>query len=287
MRDKMPNVQKSIVRNALLGIEQLTCLTFIEATASDYISVVSGLGCISYVGRMGGRQELTLADNCFAEGIIQHEFMHAIGLIHEQSRYDRDDHITINWANIKENYIDNFDMVLPFFLDVQGTAYDYGSLMHYGLYDFAIDTNIRTIIPKTDTDIFIGQRNGPSDTDLVEINTYYGCTHDGNWSPWSAWTDCSVTCGGSTETRTRLCDNPAPSTTLPIGAPCAGENTEIRTCMVNDCPLDIDYDYKGCWSDISLPALLPSLENTGNLYLDGEYTSRTDKTRVKLFSPNK
>ena len=74
-------------------------------TESVYISVIPGSGCWSFVGRIGGRQDLSLASrDCFSKGIIQHEFMHAIGMSHEQTCPDRDRYIRINWGNIRLMY---------------------------------------------------------------------------------------------------------------------------------------------------------------------------------------
>ena len=54
---------------------------------------------------MGGKQVLSLADGCWRSvkepGTVQHEFLHALGFIHEQSRPDRDKFVTINTKNIQ------------------------------------------------------------------------------------------------------------------------------------------------------------------------------------------
>ena len=55
---------------------------------------------------------------------------------------------------------------------------------------------------------------------------------DGNWSVWSSWGTCSVSCGGGTETKTRTCDDPAPTYG---GKPCVGDPSEDQNCNPSPC----------------------------------------------------
>jgi hypothetical protein len=38
---------------------------------------------------------------CVHHGIAVHELLHALGFYHQQSAYERDDFVKINWENIK------------------------------------------------------------------------------------------------------------------------------------------------------------------------------------------
>jgi len=40
------------------------------------------------------------ANGCWYKSTVQHEFLHALGFVHEQSRPDRDDFVTIDFTNI-------------------------------------------------------------------------------------------------------------------------------------------------------------------------------------------
>ena len=49
---------------------------------TDYIDIIQGYGCYSHIGRIGGKQDLSLGDGCARNvGTPLHEFMHAIGSI--------------------------------------------------------------------------------------------------------------------------------------------------------------------------------------------------------------
>ena len=62
-------------------------------------------------------------------------------------------------------------------------------------------------------------------------NTFNIAVH-GNWSEWSEWDACPVTCGGSEQRRSRNCDNPSPEYG---GNDCTGESEEFRPCNELPC----------------------------------------------------
>ncbi|XP_053375480.1 coadhesin-like [Mercenaria mercenaria] len=55
---------------------------------------------------------------------------------------------------------------------------------------------------------------------------------DGGWSSWSDWSTCSATCLGGLSKRTRLCNNPSPST---FGHDCIGNNEGSKICNAVPC----------------------------------------------------
>ncbi|XP_042148268.1 hemicentin-1 [Ixodes scapularis] len=65
---------------------------------------------------------------------------------------------------------------------------------------------------------------------------------NGGWSPWSLWSQCTVSCGGGTRSRSRLCNSPTPAFG---GKPCQGNDIQTDFCNSNDCPVH------GGWSDWS------------------------------------
>jgi hypothetical protein len=49
-----------------------------------------------------GAQQLSLQKNgCVYHGIVMHEFLHALGFAHEQTRPDRDQYVKIHLENIE------------------------------------------------------------------------------------------------------------------------------------------------------------------------------------------
>uniref|UniRef100_A0A8D3DF08 ADAM metallopeptidase with thrombospondin type 1 motif 2 n=1 Tax=Scophthalmus maximus TaxID=52904 RepID=A0A8D3DF08_SCOMX len=55
---------------------------------------------------------------------------------------------------------------------------------------------------------------------------------DGNWGSWSEFGQCSRTCGGGVQFRTRDCDNPRPANG---GRTCVGATYQFQICNSNEC----------------------------------------------------
>ncbi|CAF0955550.1 unnamed protein product [Brachionus calyciflorus] len=175
--------QKNTIESALRMVEQVTsvkgfyCIQFIPRTnQAEYINVINSNGCWSYVGKVvsNGAQTLSLQiPGCVHTGIVAHEFIHALGFLHEQSRPDRDDYISINFENIISGMEYNFNKYSTDQIDYLGMAYDYDSIMHYGSKAFSKNGQL-TIVSKN-PNAKIGQRETLSLMDITEIRTFYKC----------------------------------------------------------------------------------------------------------------
>ena len=132
--------------------------------------------------------------------------MHAVGFFHEQSRPDRDEHVTINLENVEKGMEDNFMKYALNEANMVG-EYDMCSIMHYRVWDHGqpctldklksrnctkcqcLESEKRgrmlTVLPKHNR--FekycnineIGERQNFTNEDIMKLNLLYDCDKEG------------------------------------------------------------------------------------------------------------
>lgn len=160
-------------------------VTFVQRTNQTNYVVVHDSGPSggnnSFVGMIGGAQTMNIS-NWGYTFIIAHEIGHALGLMHEHQRSDRNTYVTINSANIQAGASGNFTL--------QSTTnygnYDFDSVMHYDRCAFSIDCpagtscacthpTITVLPPNQSWQGMIGQITHLSYYDQRGMGLRYGC----------------------------------------------------------------------------------------------------------------
>lgn len=175
--------QKQIIINSMRLMESQTsnCIKFVERTTeTNYVLIRNtNYGCYSYIGMIGGVQELSLQYNffgsCLYQPTIMHELMHALGFLHEQSRPDRNSYVNILWQNINPSYYQEFVFYSNQIASTLNQPYDVASVMHYSRTAFS-KNGLPTISAKdSNLDKSIASSTLLTPLDVKKIKLYYNC----------------------------------------------------------------------------------------------------------------
>ncbi len=165
------------------SVANVRCMEGVYKRRTIVVTQSEGLGCFAIwgMGRSLGtlRRWINLAPGtpgCWSRGTITHEIGHALGLIHEHQRPDRDQYLDVFPDNIENtaglNRWTNFDKQGAQML----TPYDFMSIMHYSKDAFSKNRQ-DTMRPKSEYIQFLntmGKSGNISKLDAATMAALYG-----------------------------------------------------------------------------------------------------------------
>ncbi|CAD5213403.1 unnamed protein product [Bursaphelenchus okinawaensis] len=169
--------QRAVLARSMAAYSAKTCIKFVpkEARDKDYIVIQKLDGCYADFARVGGRQQVSLADECIDYATIIHELMHVIGFIHEHQRDDRDQFVKINWKNVIDGANADFDKISSQGLSNYGEGYDYFSIMHYESTEGSKNGKNTIESKRPGFTSLMGKSTDFTRGDLTRINKAYQC----------------------------------------------------------------------------------------------------------------
>jgi hypothetical protein len=122
------------INDAIAYWQDQTSIDFVPRTnQADYVRFVVRNVNESEIGKKGGMQEIKLIKNVNRRAVV-HEIGHAVGLLHEHTRSDRDNWITVKWENVNDEGKDElltYATKYPWYGTFGNEPVDFKSVMIY------------------------------------------------------------------------------------------------------------------------------------------------------------
>lgn len=167
------------VNNAIREYNTRTNVRWVQASSNtpSYVNFVhsgrNGSDGSATIGRQSGYKFVSLDGNA-PLGTIIHEMGHTIGLFHEHTRRDRDNHLIINWNNIQQGQNHNFQKYNLSNIGNDGVdlvPFDINSVMMYWSNSYSRNGQPTIVLRNGRTFNYV--RNGFTTSDITAINRMY------------------------------------------------------------------------------------------------------------------
>ncbi|CEG06161.1 Astacin-like metalloendopeptidase [Strongyloides ratti] len=167
------------VKQAISILEEFTCLKF--PSPKNLFNVLPGIRfvrsrkCFASLGKNveKGWYIIYVGKECDNTGGILRLILRSFGIIYEHCRMDRNYFISINEENIAESSKEDFKIFKETDIKQTFLPYEYGSLMHYGMYTGS-KNKMKTLTPK---DIHykhtVGQQDFLTFNNVKALNMHY------------------------------------------------------------------------------------------------------------------
>ena len=181
-------LNQSRVLAAFAILEPLANVDFVpRAGEPDFLHIrADSINQSTSIGYQAGQTTIRIS-SWTTQGTVIHEFLHALGFYHEQSRPDRTSFVDVFAGNIQMGSEGNFSVALG---SLRAGPYDFSSLMHYPPCAFSTNcapnsnclcsAGTETILPKPAYSSFLsqmGQRTAITTLDIHGLRALYPFGH--------------------------------------------------------------------------------------------------------------
>uniref|UniRef100_A0A1I8AIB8 Zinc metalloproteinase n=1 Tax=Steinernema glaseri TaxID=37863 RepID=A0A1I8AIB8_9BILA len=181
--DALGQNARNVINQAINFWKSTTCVQFNyvdpqTTTAFPVLIFYAGSGCYSSVGRQSNSQMqyVSIGNYCEYVATAAHEIAHALGLFHEQSRLDRDDHIWVDTSNIQAGHSGDYQKQNASTNYNYGMPYDYQGIMHHRQGVWAQNASLPVMFTlDPNYQLSMGWSQLPVFGDVVEVNMHYSC----------------------------------------------------------------------------------------------------------------